>query len=289
MWILLAFCSAIGLGFYDICKKNALQSMQVVRVLTGSVVFSSILLLPWVFFLPSLSWQEHALIFVKSCIVLASWICAYYAMRRLPITVVTPINATRPMWTLLGAVLLFGEVLNRWQWCGVVVALLSFFAFAMVSIDHRAIRRREDSPLPYLMLIGAVLLGATSGLYDKYLMRHFDRNAVLVYYTLYQAAMMLIVYRVMQKRSFFRSIRWSPSYLWIMGVSVFLIAADFVYLWSLSDPDSLIAVVSLIRRSSVLIAFAYGAIFLREKQIVAKSVCLGGILLAMVLLLIGSL
>lgn len=303
MWIILAFCSAIGLGFYDICKKNALHRMQVVRVLTGSVVCSSLILLPWLLFsrlapqeaaetviyVPHVSWEVHGYIFLKSCIVLSSWICAYYAMRRLPITVVTPINATRPMWTLLGALLIFGEVLNPWQWSGVVVAIVSFFAFAMVSIDRHAIRRREQSPVPYLMLMAAVLLGAASGLYDKYLMHHFNRNAVLVYYTLYQALLMLVVYRFMQRRSFFRSFHFESSYYWVIGVSVFLIAADFVYLWSLSCPGSLIAVVSLIRRSSVLIAFFYGAMFLREKHIVQKTICLCGIFIAMILLLLGSL
>lgn len=297
MWIFLAFLSAFGLGLYDICKKQALSSVAVIPVLTGSVVLSSLLLLPWLIFsrlqpesasdtliyVARVGVREHMLIFLKSALVLSSWICGFAAMRRLPITVVTPVNATRPIWTLVGALVIFGEVLSPYQWAGVIVAIVSFVAFALVSMP-RISRHSEAADrvrLAWLLLFGAVILGAASGLYDKHLMRHIDRNAVLVFYTFYQAAMMLVVLLLShQKLSF------NP---WIIGVSVFLIGADFAYLYALTDPSSLIAIVSIIRRSSVLLSFAYGAVFLHEKNILRKSFCLAGILLAMVLLLLGSL
>lgn len=319
MWVFLAFLSALGLGFYDICKKRSLTSWGVFPVLTASTVISSLLLLPmyigsrladyssadsglsaWhLLYVPHVSGDELFFIFIKACIVLASWVCAYYAMRRLPITVVTPINATRPMWTLIGAVLIFGETLNGYQWSGVGVALVSFAAFSLVSMPRRKhaeteTGRRKDDWLPFLFLFMAVLLGAASGLYDKHLMRHYDHNAVLVYYTWFQALLMLGygclsgAYRQMAEVTK-RDTSESRPYVALFGISLFLLCADFVYLLALSDPNSLIAVVSLIRRSSVLITFAYGAMVLREKKIFAKSVCLCGIILAMLLLLLGSL
>ena len=127
MWILYAICSAICLGFYDIAKKRALEGNAVLYVLSCSVIISSFLLLPmavasyfWpetlmktMFFVPQVSLHGHLLILLKAVIVLLSWIFAYYSMKHLPITLVTPISATRPMWTLLGAVLIFGEVLPK--------------------------------------------------------------------------------------------------------------------------------------------------------------------------------
>lgn len=302
MWVFLAVLSAIGLGFYDICKKRALTTMSVLSVLFGSVVCSSLLMSPmyilsrvcpqWLdgtlLYVPHVSALELLLITIKAALVLSSWVCAYYAMRRLPITVVTPINATRPMWTLMGAVLIFHETLNSYQWSGVGVAIVSFFAFSYVSIHNR---RNEQSAVndaswwPYVALMGAVLLGAASGLYDKHLMRHIDHNAVLVYYTWIQALMMGLVFVLSRQR-----IQQIVCKEWvaIAGISVCLTLADFVYLLSLSDPNSLIAVVSLIRRSSVLITFCYGALVLKEKNILDKGICLVGIAVAMVFLLMGS-
>lgn len=310
MWVLLAVLSAMGLAGYDICKKGALTTLGVYPVLLGSVSCSALLLaIPYVLsricpsvlsggllYVPYVSPEEHLLIVLKSTIVLSSWVCAYYAMRRLPITVVTPLNATRPMWTLLGAMLIFGEVLNGYQWTGVVVALVSFAAFALVGIDLGKPRSSVSVPDhggALLALLLAVLLGAASGLYDKHLMRKIDHNAVLVFYTWYQV-LMLIGYGLVRRWVNRRRRQTKPQSLyrsigWIVGISVFLCLADFVYLLALSDPDSLIAVVSLVRRGSVIITFAYGVIVLHERNAGRRLVCLIGIIAAMVLLLLGSL
>lgn len=315
MWIIYAIFSALCLGFYDIAKKRSLDGNAVLYVLTCSVWVSSAILLPWaiasyfwpemlmktMIFVPQVTLHDHLLIFLKSCIVLSSWIFAYYSMKHLPITLVTPINATRPMWTLLGAVLIFGEVLNGWQWAGVVVALASFYAFSLVG-KTEGISWKHNIWLYTLLL--ATLLGACSGLYDKHLMRSLDRNAVQVWYTLYQAILMslllgaqTLLHRVDDKRTtagrkplmpLHSAAR--PQWRWaIVMISVFLVASDFIYLLALTDPDSLISVVSTVRRGGCIIPFAYGALFLGDKNIRVKSVCLAGVLLGMIFLLIGTL
>lgn len=48
-------------------------------------------------------------------------------MKHLPLTIVGPINATRPVMVLVGAMLVFGERLNLYQWIGVMLAIVSFF------------------------------------------------------------------------------------------------------------------------------------------------------------------
>ena len=44
MWTLLAFISALCLGFYDVSKKIALHDLPVISVLTFSILFSSAIL-----------------------------------------------------------------------------------------------------------------------------------------------------------------------------------------------------------------------------------------------------
>jgi transporter family protein len=71
-------------------------------------------------------------------------------------------------------------------------------------------------------------------------------------------------------------------------ISLFLCGADYVYMEALSQPDALIAVVSMIRRGSVLVSFAIGAWILKEKNLKAKALDLGLLLLSMVFLYLGS-
>ena len=126
MWLLLAFCSAALLGFYDVFKKKSLANNAVLPVLGLNTLFSSLIFLPFIlvsyfhpaalqdtlFYVPSAGWEVHKFIILKSFIVLSSWTFGYFGMKHLPLTIVGPINATRPVMTLVGALLIFGERLN---------------------------------------------------------------------------------------------------------------------------------------------------------------------------------
>lgn len=304
MWVILAFLSALCLGGYDISKKIALRDHRVVDVLTLSILISSLILcLPLFlsclcpemmlgthFYVPHMNLHAHILIFIKSCIVLSSWIFAYISLKHLPLSVVNPMQATRPMWTLIGALLIFGERLNTWQWVGIVLALGSIFIFSFRKKKSPSSQRENGGRIYYFCLALAILIGACAGLYDKYLMRQYDHNAVQVYYTFYQAAMMLIVWTIDHVTKGHKSLPLTPSsILPIILISVFLVISDNVYMLALRDPDSLIAVVSTIRRGGAVIGFAYGLLFLHEPEPKKKIACMVGIMAGLICLALGSL
>lgn len=307
MWTVLAFISAVCLGFYDISKKIALRDNRVVDVLTLSVCISALVLsVPLIlsrlcpemmsgtpFYVPTLDMEAHLYTILKSMIVLSSWVFGYLSIKHLPISVVSPMQATRPMWTLVGALLIFGERLNTWQWIGVCLAIGTVFVFSFFTRHPRTPRVPRDPSLNryYIALALTIILGACSGLYDKYLMRRYDHNAVQVYYTFYQAILMLVVWAVENYRhprtsGAFLSSR--SALLPIALISLFLIISDNVYMLALRDPDSLIAVVSTIRRGGAVIGFAYGLIFLKEQDPLQKVLCMAGICAGLVCLAIGS-
>ena len=287
MWWLLAFVSAALLGCYDSAKKVSLRGNAVIPVLFLNTVLSAAIFSPFLFTTGFGGWAVQKYILLKSALVLSSWMAGYFAMKHLPLTIVGPVNATRPVLVLVGAIFLFGERLNLLQWIGVGLAVCAYLML-------RASGRKEgigtgDKWL--LCLILAVILGAASGLYDKYLMspEHLglDRRQVLSWYTLYQAGMMAIVtaflwYPARKKTTPFR---WNWA---IPLISLFLCGADYVYMEALSQPDALIAVVSMIRRGSVLVSFAIGAWILKEKNLKSKALDLGLLLLSMVFLYLGS-
>lgn len=306
MWTLLAFISALCLGCYDVSKKIALRSNAVVDVLTISICISALILLVplllsrccpemmngTLFYVPEMDMQAHLYTLLKSVIVLSSWVCAYISMKHLPLSVVSPMQATRPMWTLIGALLLFDEHLNNWQWAGVLLAICSVFIF---SLGKRRSSDATDRSFNryHLFLALAILTGACSGLYDKYLMRNYDHNAVQVYYTLYQAVMMLGVRAIIRSydhaiRHSQRKVRLPANLLSIILISVFLVISDNTYMLALSDPDSMIAVVSTIRRGGTLIGFGYGLLFLHEPVSWRKRLCMAGIIAGLLCLAIGA-
>lgn len=304
MWLILAFLSATLLGCYDSFKKKALRDNAVIPVLFLNTVFSTLIFLPFivlsslgtsidntVFHVSSGGWEAHRYIILKSFIVLSSWLFGYYGMKHLPLTIVGPINATRPVMVLVGALLVFGERLNVWQWAGVLLAVTSFFALSR-SGKKEGIDFRHDKWI-YCIVVAA-MLGAVSGLYDKYLMAPvgaggagLDRMMVQSWYNIYQCGMMGMMLALLwwPHRQHTTVFRWDWS---IIMISVFLSAADFLYFYSLSLEGAMISIVSMVRRGSVVVSFLFGAVFFHEKNLRSKVIDLALVLLGMCLLYVGS-
>lgn len=298
MWLILAFLSALLLGFYDVAKKQALRDNSVPAVLLLNTFFSSLIFLPSIvstlsgggwfdvtaYRIPLGTLHDHILVALKAVIVLSSWAFGYYGIKHLPITIVGPINATRPVMVLIGALLIFGERLNALQWIGVGLAILSLFMLSRAG-------RREGIDFSHNVWIvcvaAAALLGAASGLYDRYLMQRLEPIFVQGWYNLYQTIIMIVVMilmRLLDSRSAAR-FHWSWA---IPMISILLTAADMAYFVALSDTDAMISVVSMIRRGSVVVSFACGALLFRERNLKAKALDLALIIIGMVFLYFGS-
>lgn len=289
MWLSFAFLSAALLGFYDVCKKHALRGNAVIPVLFLNTLFCSVIFLPMALQTPFGGWDVQRYIVLKACIVLSSWLLGYIGMKHLPITIVGPINATRPVMVLIGALLIFGERLNLLQWAGVVLAIMSFFLLSR-SGRKEGIDFRHNRWI--VCTVGAAVLGALSGLYDKYLMAvdgglGLPRLTVQCWYNFYQCLMMgaMLIVLWWPKRHEGTPFRWRWS---ILFISLFLSIADYVYFYSLSLDGALVSVVSMVRRSSVLVSFMLGALLFHEKNLRSKAIDLALVLLSMFLLWLGQ-
>lgn len=74
----------------------------------------------------------------------------------------------------------------------------------------------------------------------------------------------------------------------IILISVFLSMADFAYFFALSEDGAMISIVSMARRSSVIVSFLFGAMVFREKNLKSKALDLLLVLLGMVFLWLGT-
>ncbi len=307
MWIILAFVSATLLGLYDTSKKYSLKGNDVIPVLFLNTLFCSLIFIPLILLsqytnllegsvlqVGAGGWEMHKWIILKSVIVLLSWVFGYFAIAHLPLTIVGPINATRPVMTLVGAMVVFGERLNVWQWIGVIFAIISLFLLAR-SGKKEGIDFKHNKWILFLLL--AALMGTCSGLLDKYLMASpenggvgMDRMLAQGWYNIYQCLMMSIVLLIyLYKHRGGTDTQVKFSWKWsILLISIFLSMADFAYFYALSLPGAMISIVSMVRRGSVIVSFLCGALLFREKNLKAKALDLCLVILGMIFLWIGS-
>ena len=298
MWLAFALVSALFLGLYDVAKKQSLKENAVIPVLWFNTLFCSLLMLPFtllsaktglldgsIFYVPTAGWELHRLLMLKAFIVLGSWIFGYFGMKHLPITLFGPINATRPIIVLLGGLLLFGERLNLYQWIGVIIAVISFY---MLSVSGKKEGISFGHNKWVFCVIMATFLGAVSALFDKYLLGRFNNMFVQAWSNFYQLALMTVILFALwwPTRKHTTPVQWKWP---IIFIAVFLTLADYAYFVSLAQSASMVSIVSMIRRSSVIVSFLCGALLFHEKNLRSKVIDLLLVLLGLFFLLIGSL
>lgn len=297
-WIL---ASCVVLGLYDVCKKASVRGNAVFPTLLGSTLagwtavtaflvcrggFAAAIELP----------AAHvALLLVKSAIVGASWTATYMALRTLPITCAAPIRATGPLWTLVGAIAVFGEVPTPVQAVGMATVVAGCVLFSWSAAREGIDFRRDRAVL--LAFLGTVL-GSCSALYDKHLLKGLGipTGAVLWWFMGGMCAIYGVAAALPPVLSRLR--RWclrggaagacaaeplvpgvAFSWRWTIPlVGVLLALSDACYFNAVSAPGARISVLSMVRRSSVVIAFLLGGAVFHETNLLRKALALAAIL-----------
>jgi drug/metabolite transporter (DMT)-like permease len=293
----LGLLAALFLGLHNLCKKHAVQGNEVFPVLFGTISSGFLLLLPFYlgsvlypeymlkigFYVTNVSWGTHGFIIIKSMIMAASWVLAYQALKHLPITIVTPIRSAGPFFTFIGAIFIYHEKPNFYQWIGFFLIILSVLLYSKIGKKEGIIFKKNKW---VFAIIGATFLGASSGLYDKFLIQSLSLNpqTLQFWFCFYTVIILLIILSITWfpfsvKRKAFK-FRWS-----IPAVGILLQTADYFYFKALQDPDALIMLLSAIKRSQILIAVVVGGLIFKEQNKRKKLVPLFGILLGVFLIL----
>lgn len=296
-WIAATIISSVFLGLYDLGTKHAVRDNAVLPVLFLANVCSAGIWLvlmsaaavrpegfPALFTVAPLTGREHLLLLLKSTIVACSWVCTYFAVKHLPVSLASPIRATGPVWTFLGALLVLGERPAWLQILGVVITLGSFVGLSLAGA-REGIHFHRNKWIAWQ--VTGTLLGAMSGLYDKVLLGRlgFSAATVQAWFCIYLALLFLPLalgwkLRLWPRQQFHW--RWS-----IVGISLALLLADFVYFDALRNPDALVSLVASLRRGSILVAFAGSFWLFGEVNGRRKLPAVAGVLAGIVLTILG--
>ncbi|WP_010522466.1 EamA family transporter [Aquimarina agarivorans] len=297
MWMYLGLLASLFLGLHNLCKKHAVKNNEVFPVLLGTISAGFLLLLPLAilsfynvnyakeigFYITPILWKIHGFIFIKSLIMASSWILAYQALKHLPITIVTPIRSAGPFFTFLGALFIYNENPNSWQWIGFFLILISVVIYSQLGKKEGIIFKKNKW---IFAIIAATFLGASSGLYDKFLVQslHLNPQTLQFWFCFYTTLILVLLlsftwFPYGEKRQQFKW-RWS-----IPAVGILLQMADYFYFKALQDPEALIMLLSAIKRSQILISVIIGGIIFKEKNKRKKLVPLLGIMLGVGLIL----
>ena len=296
-WIVAALVSAFFLGCYDLFTKHAVRDNAVLPVLffanlCSAGVWGTLMAvhaaaphaLPPSLTVEPLTALQHGQLLLKSAIVAVSWVCSYFAVKQLPVSLAAPIRATGPVWTMIGALIILGERPTWLEFLGIAITLTSFLG---LSVAGRAegIHFHRNKWIGWLL--AGTLVGAVSGLYDRFLLgtAGFAASTVQAWFSIYLALLFLPL-------AVGWKLRWWPrhEFHWrwsVPLVSAALLVCDFIYFTALRDPGALVSIIASLRRASILVAVAGGFLFFGEVNVTGKLPAVFGVIVGIVLTVIG--
>lgn len=281
MWLWFSVCSAILLGFYDVTKKQALKRNGVLWILLCTSAITALFLSPT---LTAGTLEGHLMLIVKAMIVSSSWISGLIALKLLPLTTVSTIKASRPMFVVVFSILLFGERLNLWQWIGVLLVIAALY-FLGRSSKKEGISFTNNKGIAWMVV--SVLTGSASALYDKHILHSLEPLFVQswgnIYITLLLALILLIQHFFSKTKV--EKFRWDWR---LLLIAVLITISDALYFYAVKEDGALLAVISMIRRSSVVITFLFGALIFKEHNVRDKAIDLAILMAGIAILLFAS-
>lgn len=267
MWLYLALVSGALLGIYYILRKHILNNNNVIKVLFTYSFIS------WLFisysFSEAIKVEGHYLliIFLKSFVIYCSWLLAFNAVKRLPITIASPLSAMGPVFTIMQGIVFLNERLTYTQIIGVILILTSYFFIGKVgSIEVQDIYKNK-----YLyFIILSMYLSSISALIDKIVLKHCTASQIQFWFMLFLAILYLITIIIMYiRKSEVVHAKFNFS-IYIILMSAVLILADRIYFIAVKIPASNISIISPLRNISMVISTVFGGLIFKEKNIKKK-------------------
>lgn len=281
MWIWLTLGSALLLGAYDVAKKFALRRNDVYYVLLAATALTTLFLCP---FLSLGTPTQHLQLLLKALLVTGSWVSGMIALKLLPITTVSTLKASRPMFVVLLSILIFGEKLSLLQWTGVLMVLAAIWLMSVAS-SKEGIRFGSNKGI--LALAVSILAGVASALWDKHILSGMEPLFVQSWTNLYVSVILgiTVLARALKAGAARERFRWDWT---LLLIALLITGADALYFFALKEPQAMLSVVSTIRRCSVIVTFVLGAIIFKEKNLSGKALSLALMLAGIILTMFAS-
>lgn len=269
-WLYLTLISGVLLGFYDISKKKAVQYTSVFKVLAAYTLVSFILVS--YNFKISINVEKSILLLIilKSFAVYLSWICNFIAIKRLPISVVTPFNTLMPIFTMLFGVILLGERFPVIKILGIAIMLVSYYIIGKSGKEE--IKSHFQKKYVFLIL-GNSLFSSLSAILDRIISKSTSATVLQFWFCFFMALFFSITLAFLYFRKSTRDKTTGKLSVYIVLMSLLLVISDKIYFTATGIEEAQISIIIPVRNISILVSSIIGGMVFREKNLKVKLVC----------------
>lgn len=277
-WIILVLVYGILKGIRDISKKRALETNGVVEVLFVYTLIAFLFCIPDVRNAGGVATKDLLWTAFKSFIIFVAFICSFYAIEKMPISLYGVLDLSRMMFSMLLGVLILHESLGLFQWLGLIlvvagIVLLKYKpAFLKKKDQPLAVEEKKTEKVGTLFIVLAFVstfLNAISGIMDKILMRTMTSAQLQFWYMLFML-IYYFIYVIITKTKITKSV-WKNYHVWLIAI-LFIIADRCLFIAN-GIADSSVTVMTLIKQICVLVTIIGGRLVFKEKDIWYRIFC----------------
>lgn len=287
MWIVLVLIYGILKGVRDIAKKKALTISGVTEVL---FVYT---LLAFIFTVPTIGGingivgvpgREMGMIAFKSFIIFIAFLCSFYAIEKMPISLYGVLDLSRMLFAMILGVFVLKEHLKFTQ---VIAMILVATGLLMLKYKPKAVRegRQAADKIPYVIYILAFVstfLNALSGMLDKILMGggNITSGQLQFWYMLFMVVYYGIYVVATKCKIDWKGVLKNP-YVWL--ISILFVIADRCLFIANGYGASRVTVMTLLKQVCCIVTIAGGRFIFKEKNTLQRFVCAAVIIAGIVI------
>lgn len=273
-WVFLVLLYGVLKGSREIAKKKAMMKNTVMEVLVVYTFLSFIFVIPQAGSAGNLETEFYFWIALKSFAIFIAWICGFYSLKYLPVSLYGVLDLSRVLFSTFMGVVFLHEVLNAWQIAGLVIV-----SFGLLFLKFSPQKNEVKNPMlesaktnvPFYVVLALIscVLNAVSGFMDKVLMKSVTTSQLQFWYMVFLAGYYLL-YIIIKKEKISLSVL-KNVWVWIMAL-MFVIGDKALFIAN-GMSESKITVMTLIKQAGVIVTILGGKFLFKEKNIAHKLLC----------------
>lgn len=285
-WMFLVLLYGLLKGGREIAKKKAMETNSVMDVLVAYTVLSLIMVLPQAPQAGGLEPRFYFFIALKSFCMFCAWLCGFYCLKKLPVSLYGIISLSRVIFgTLLGVIFLH-ETMTVLQIAGMILVIggllmLKFKPHSSANPVANPANSTSATVSVFLVLLAfaSCIFNSFSGFMDKILMRDISSAQLQFWYMLF-----IVIYYILFVLIKRQKLSWTVlKNGWVWALAAMFVIGDKALFIANANPNSRITMMTLIKQSACIVTILGGKFIFHEKGIGYKLICAAVVICGIVL------
>lgn len=276
-WVWLVLLYGTLKGVRDIAKKKAVQKSGALDVLLLYTLLSFVMVLPDAKNAVGLTAQQLGLTAVKSFIIFVGWMCGFYALERMPVSLYGVLDLSQMIFSTLLGVICLGEKMLPMQIAGLVLV-----TGGLLMLRGRGSLQKSEAVSAKVVGMAMVcyLFNAISGTMDKVLMRDMTSAQLQFWYMMF-LSMWYALYMLIRRVKFDWKNVIKNYWVWIMAVLI--VVGDRLLFIANGMEASRVTVMTLLKQIGCVVTIVGGRLMFHEKNIGYKLLCAGVVIVGIMI------